>query len=86
MKTGMLAAEATFNALKDGAASGDISSYQTAVENSWVWEELKSVRNFQPSFQWGLFPGLLYSGLSGFVLKGMEPWTLRNVKKDSEKV
>jgi hypothetical protein len=87
MKTGMLAAEATYDALTAGdAAVGDISAYQAKVEGSWVWEELKTVRNYQPSFQKGLLPGMLYSGLSGFLLKGREPWTFHNTKKDSEKV
>jgi hypothetical protein len=86
MKSGMLAAESTFQALKDGAANGDISSYQKAVEDSWIWPELKAVRNYQPSFQYGLLPGLLYSGFSGFILKGAEPWTFHNTKRDSEKV
>ena len=54
MKSAMLAAEATFDALKDGATSGDVSSYQAAVESSWIWEELRSVRNYQPSFQYGM--------------------------------
>jgi electron-transferring-flavoprotein dehydrogenase len=57
-------------------APSEISAYQTAFENSWVYSELKAVRNYAPSFKWGALPGVIYSGLSGFVLKGMEPWTI----------
>jgi electron-transferring-flavoprotein dehydrogenase len=99
MKSGMLAAEATFaalvsNGLDPVAVSGeieasesatDISSYETAIEASWVYEELKKVRNCHASFHWGTLPGLVYSGLSTFILNGKEPWTLRNTMTDSSK-
>ncbi len=57
-----------------------------SLESSWVWDELKAVRNFQPSFHFGLLPGMAYSGLSGYLLKGHEPWTFHNSSTDSEKV
>jgi electron-transferring-flavoprotein dehydrogenase len=57
-----------------------------SLESSWVWDELKAVRNFQPSFHFGLLPGMAYSGLSGYLLKGREPWTFHNSSTDSEKV
>ncbi|DAZ97963.1 TPA: LOW QUALITY PROTEIN: hypothetical protein N0F65_006388 [Lagenidium giganteum] len=99
MKSGMLAAEATYEALtKNGAepvsttgeinpeeATADISSYEDAVESSWIAEELKRVRNCHASFHYGMLPGVLYSGLSTFLLKGKEPWTIPNTKPDSAK-
>lgn len=86
MKSGMLAAESTFDAIKDleplseeedavVPAPTEISAYQTAFEKSWIYTELYAVRNYAPSFKWGALPGVIYSGISGFVLKGMEPWT-----------
>jgi electron-transferring-flavoprotein dehydrogenase len=36
------------------------------------------VRNVRPAFHWGLWPGLAYSGLSLFLLRGREPWTLHH--------
>jgi ferredoxin-like protein FixX len=60
-----------------GAGAGaEVAAYATALEASWVWEELRAVRNYHPSFRSGLAGGMLYSGLSAFVLKGREPWTL----------
>ena len=46
------------------------------MESSWVWDELKSVRNYAPAFKWGLHAGRVYSGFSGWILRGNEPWTL----------
>ncbi|RYG50226.1 electron transfer flavoprotein-ubiquinone oxidoreductase [archaeon] len=69
----------------DEKAGLEVVGYQKDMENSWVWEELKSVRNYHPSFKAGLLPGIMYSGLSAFVLRGKEPWTFRNHKKDCEK-
>lgn len=95
MKSGMVAAEEAFAALlpevgaeEVGAYTpAEVPSYQSAMEGSWVFEELKSVRNYAPAFKWGLWPGVAYSGLSAFVLRGMEPWTFskNDGKEDSEK-
>ena len=82
MKSGMLAADAVFEALAppaggEGAGAGaEVTAYATALEKSWVWEELRGVRNYHPSFRAGLLGGMAYSGLSAYVLKGREPWTL----------
>mmetsp|Transcript_6837 Transcript_6837/g.7845 ORF Transcript_6837/g.7845 Transcript_6837/m.7845 type:complete len:601 (-) Transcript_6837:91-1893(-) len=79
MKSGMVAAESVFDSLTADDAPEEIvevQQYQENMENSWVWSELKSVRNYAPSFKWGTIAGTLYSGLSGFILRGNEPWTL----------
>jgi electron-transferring-flavoprotein dehydrogenase len=97
MKSGMLAAESIFSSLKGSDSKKfttnnetnvpyglEVSSYQKNLEQSWVWNELYQVRNFHPAFKNGLIPGMLYSGLSAYLLKGREPWTFRNHKLDSE--
>ena len=51
MKSGMLAAEAAFDALTAGAGAGatvDLSAYEPALRGSWVSEELEKVRNIRP--------------------------------------
>ncbi|CAN5369345.1 electron transfer flavoprotein-ubiquinone oxidoreductase [soil metagenome] len=48
VKTGMLAAEAAFEALNAGRASDELVAYQTSYEGSWVAKELKVVRNAKP--------------------------------------
>ncbi|KAL7420344.1 hypothetical protein Q5752_005314 [Cryptotrichosporon argae] len=90
MKSGMLAAEAAFTALTEteagakSAAPVDMSAYATAIENSWIYDELKEVRNLRPSFHnpLGLWGGMAYSGLDSLVLKGRVPWTFRNKVED----
>jgi electron-transferring-flavoprotein dehydrogenase len=48
MKTGMLAAEAAFQAVQDGRAGDELSEYAAAYEGSWVRKELNTVRNAKP--------------------------------------
>jgi electron-transferring-flavoprotein dehydrogenase len=74
MKSGMVAAETVFRRLS-GEAGAEV---RAAIERSWVWDELRSVRNIRPSFRWGLWPGLAYSALDTYVLRGNAPWTFHN--------
>jgi len=69
----------------DSRAGLEVTKYQRDMEGSWVWEELKSVRNYHPAFKAGLLPGVMYSGASAFLLKGREPWTFHNTVKDCDK-
>ena len=48
MKTGMLAADAAYDAVIAGRSGDQLVEYQTAYENSWVYQELKRVRNAKP--------------------------------------
>jgi electron-transferring-flavoprotein dehydrogenase len=73
MKSGMVAAETVFARL-DGAAA----DYRRAMAESWVWDELRRVRNIRPSFRWGLWGGLAYSALDTYVLRGNAPWTMHH--------
>lgn len=58
--------------------------YEDALRRSTIWTELREVRNMRPSFQTplGLYGGLVYSGLEGFVLRGRVPWTLHHRHAD----
>ena len=76
MKTGMVAAEAAFAALKSEGGTV-LESYPDELKKSWVWDELYRVRNIRPSFRWGLWVGLLYSAIDTFLLRGRAPWTFR---------
>jgi electron-transferring-flavoprotein dehydrogenase len=64
----------------------DMSPYESAVNNSWIYKELHEVRNLRPSFHnpLGLWGGMAYSGLDSLILKGRTPWTLRNKVEDHE--
>ena len=77
MKTGMLAAEAAFEAINAQETSKNrmLTAYPEALKKSWVWRELKEVRNCRPAFRWGLFAGTLISAIELWT-KGLIPWTL----------
>jgi electron-transferring-flavoprotein dehydrogenase len=65
MRTGMLAAETAFEAIRAGDTSAArLRAYEVAIGASDVRRELYPVRNVHQSFSYGLIPGLLYSGLS----------------------
>ena len=77
MKSGMIAADEIFkNIFNDKVV--EISSYEEELKKSWVWDELYRVRNIRPAFQWGFWPGLIYSAFDTFVLRGKAPWTFKH--------
>lgn len=62
----------------------DMSAYEQAVKDSYIWKELNEVRNLRPSFHnpLGMYGGIAYSGVDSLILKGRTPWTLRNKVED----
>src|SRR5687768_16123658 len=63
MRTGMLAAETAFEAIRVGDTSAaSLSRYQEKIDASPVRAELYPVRNVHQSFGHGLFAGLMFSG------------------------
>ena len=90
MKSGMTAAEAIFDALRDGSSPCEATDYRSRLEGTWLWDELHRVRNLRPSFRWGLWGGMFYSGFDTYLLRGKAPWTLHHhadhatLKKASE--
>jgi electron-transferring-flavoprotein dehydrogenase len=86
MKSGMLAAEASWTALNTSKDDGTIFlwDYEDALRKSYIWKELKEVRNIRPSFHnpLKLYGGMMYSGLEAYILKGRVPWTLKHKVPD----
>jgi electron-transferring-flavoprotein dehydrogenase len=88
MKTGMLAAEAAFEAVRAGRAGDELSAYPEAWRQSWVWQDLHKVRNVKPALKYGLWAGTALGGIHmwlndlglGFLLPG----TARHAKADHE--
>lgn len=76
MKSGMVAAEETFKALKTQTIT---VPYQKALKKTWVWPELKAVRNIRPAFRRGLWFGLCYAAIETYLFRGRIPWTFRHV-------
>ena len=77
MKSGMVAAEAIAAALKAEERPPVLGAYPALLEASWVWEELRAVRNIRPGFaKFGFWGGMVNAALETYVLRGKSPWTL----------
>jgi len=82
IKTGMLAAEAAFDAVVAGRSHDELSAYPEAFKASWVFTELHKSRNFKAWFKYGLTVGTLMNGLEQFGLRAHMPWTIHRDKPD----
>ncbi|MBI1340029.1 NAD(P)-binding protein [bacterium] len=88
MKTGMLAAEAAFEALGAGREGDMLASYETGFASSWVATELKKVRNAKPFWsQYGTILGFGFIGVDHWcttLFGGWSPFgTLKHGKSDA---
>jgi electron-transferring-flavoprotein dehydrogenase len=67
IKSGMLAAETAFEALKkDDFSAATLGDFQRRVESSWIKDELWKVRNFHQGFEHGFWRGMINAGLQQF--------------------
>jgi electron-transferring-flavoprotein dehydrogenase len=65
MKSGMLAAETAFDAVRQGNTSADgLRVYEDRLMSSWIHDELFPVRNVHQAFGYGLLPGLAFAGVT----------------------
>ena len=83
IKTGMLAAEAAFEALGASRQFDELTAYTEAFEKSWLHEELHIARNVKPLLKNGTF-GSPWVWLDQVVFRGKAPWTLHHTKADHE--
>jgi len=84
IKSGMMAAEAAFAALKAGRGGDELADYPEAFRASWLHDELHRARNFKPWMSKGLFTGTLMVGIDQVLFGGRAPWTLRHGHADHE--
>lgn len=84
MKSGMLAAESLYESVfaKDNQPGVDVKRYDDAFRASWLYDELRSVRNVRQMFAMNFWMGMAYTGLTTTVLKGREPWTMEHHHPD----
>jgi electron-transferring-flavoprotein dehydrogenase len=67
IKSGMLAAETAFEALKkEDFSAASLGNFQSRVESSWIKEELWKVRNFHQGFEHGFWRGMFHAGIQQF--------------------
>ena len=82
IKSGMMAAEAAFDALVAERSHDELPAYPAAFEGSWLHSELNKARNFKQWFKKGRSVGTLMTGIEQWLLKGNMPWTIHRTKPD----
>jgi electron-transferring-flavoprotein dehydrogenase len=82
IKTGMLAAQAAFDAVVAGRRHDELSAYPQAFEKSWLFTELNKARNFKQWFKKGRTVATVMTGIEQFVLRGSIPWTIHRARPD----
>lgn len=75
IKSGMLAAEAIFEALlANDFSAKQLQRYEQLVNESWIMKELRKIRNFHAGFRHGRWLGLANAGLQ--FITGGRSWGL----------
>jgi electron-transferring-flavoprotein dehydrogenase len=86
IKTGMLAAEAAFEAIAAGRERDELAAYPRAFEASWLHAELQQAKNFKQWFKKGRAVATLMTGIEQWLLPRLgvaaPPWTLHRTKPD----
>lgn len=82
IKTGMMAAEAAYDAITAGRQHDELAAYPAAFEKSWLHDELNKARNFKQWFKKGRTVATLMTGIEQFLLRGRMPWTIHRTKPD----
>ena len=86
IKTGMLAAEAAYDAVVAGRQHDELAAYPAAFEQSWLHAELQSSKNFKTWFKKGATIGALMTGIEHWLLPKLgintPPWTLHRTQAD----
>jgi len=81
MKSGIIAAETINEFLKENK---DLSNYEIKFKKSWAYQELYTARNVKPSFNWGLIPATIFTGIDQIFFRGHLPFTLKHQHADHE--
>jgi len=86
IKSGLMAADACFDALKGERQRDELTAYPEAFKKSWLYDELHQTRNFKPWMSKGLTMGSLMFGIDQIVFRGKAPWTLSHSGPDYAKL
>jgi electron-transferring-flavoprotein dehydrogenase len=86
IKSGALAAEAAFNALKAGRSHDELTAFPVSFRRSWLYKELHKARNVKPWLSKGLLVGSVMAGIDQLLLRGKAPWTLHRKHADHERM
>ena len=90
IKTGMLAADATYAAVTSGRQHDELSDYPAAFEVSWLHDELQTSINTKQWMKKGLYLSSIMNGIELWLLPklGMKrpPWTIHSTVPDHAKL
>ncbi len=87
MKSGMIAAEAVFDALSQEIPAAEIDDFDLRFRASWLFEELQSSRNVGPAVhRLGTLPGAAYAWFDQTIARGRMPFTLNENTPDHAKL
>jgi electron-transferring-flavoprotein dehydrogenase len=84
IKSGMLVAQAAFDAITAERAHDELAAYPVAFEQSWLHKELNKARNFKQWFKKGRTIATVMTGVEQWLLRGNIPWTIHRTKADHE--
>jgi electron-transferring-flavoprotein dehydrogenase len=84
IKSGMLAAQAAFDALAAGRAGDELTAFPESFKASGLHDELHRARNFKPLMSGNLYLGALMVGIDQVLFRGKAPWTLTHARADHE--
>ncbi|NIJ70122.1 electron transfer flavoprotein-ubiquinone oxidoreductase [Xanthomonas sp. 60] len=86
IKTGMMAADAAFDALAAGRQHDELGAYPEAFERSWLHAELQQAKNFKQWFKKGQTVATLMTGVEQWLLPKLgirnPPWTIHRTVAD----
>ncbi|WP_447900965.1 electron transfer flavoprotein-ubiquinone oxidoreductase [Stenotrophomonas sepilia] len=86
IKTGMLCADAAFDALAADRQHDELSAYPKAFDASWLFTELQQAKNFKQWFKKGQTVATLMTGVEQWLLPKLgvrnPPWTLHRTQPD----
>lgn len=84
IKSGMLCAEAIFDAVTNSRSHDELDAYPKAFHDSWLFDELYRARNFKQWMSKGLYTGTMMVGFEQKLFNGKVPWTLHHKHADHE--
>ena len=86
VESGRLAAEAVFATLQGGETAwrpGALERYDESLQSSFVWKDMRAVRNMRPAFAKGFWRGSMKAGVQT-VTKGNVPRGDARLERDAE--
>ncbi|MBT5054610.1 MAG: electron transfer flavoprotein-ubiquinone oxidoreductase [Gammaproteobacteria bacterium] len=88
MKSGMLAAEAVFEALSNGSEGREeLTRFTALYQASWLHDELYQARNIMPAqHKFGMFMGAMFAWVDQYIFRGKLPFTFKDPEPDHAKL